>query len=167
MTHERVNELLKGYRFDVGRCGHLIAEISFRERQIEVEKNDAVETLAAPKPQQITDMPHGTGITNPTEKFGLMLAEGYTTQRMDELTREIAELQAELDERTQNVQYVSSWLSGLPERERWMVETQVIDGVFWKDVASRYRKKFEEDVSKDTLKRIRDKAMDTIYRMAE
>lgn len=167
MTHERVNEMLKGYRYDVGRCGHLEAEIRRIQRQIEAEKNNTVETLAAPKPQQITDMPHGTQVGNPTEKFGLMLADGFKSADMEKLEIELARAQAEYDERRQTVDHVSSWLNGLPERERWMVETQVIDGVFWKDVANRYRQRFHEDISKDTLKRIRDKAMDMIYRIAE
>ena len=166
MTAERVNAMLKAYRFEVGRCGHLMAEITAKQRQLEAEYNDTVETLAAPKPQQITDMPRGTAIGNPTERFGLMLADGFKTAMAQELEQQIAALQSEYDERIDTVMHVDSWLKGLPERERWMVETQVIDGVFWKDVASRYRERYHDDASKDTLKRIRDRAMDLIYQMA-
>lgn len=167
MTRERVDAMLKAYRFEVGRCGHLIAEMKALEREIERERNGMVETLAAPKPQQITDMPHGTQIGNPTEKFGLMLASGYETPELAEMRARVVEMSAEYEERADVVDHVSSWLAGLDERGRWVVEAQVIDSVTWRDLACRYRQRFGDDASKDTLKRIRDKAMQTIYRMAE
>lgn len=167
MTQERVLQMLKSYRFEVGRCGHLIAEIRVLERDIERQKADMVETLASPKPQQLTDMPHGTQIGNPTEKFGLMLASGYETPEIEAMRAKVVELSAEYDERSDVVNHVSSWLAGLDERGRWVVEAQVIDGVTWREIISRYRQHFGDDASKDTLKRVRDRSMQTIYRMAE
>ena len=77
------------------------------------------------------------------------------------------ELQEEYAERKKTVDYVGAWLEGLPERERWMVETQIMDGVVWREVVLQYQEKYGEYRSKDTLKRIRDKALDLIYDMAE
>ena len=167
MTRERVDEILKGYRFDVGRCGHLAQEIQMLEQRAANMHADEVSALVSPKPQQITDMPRGTAIGNPTEKFGLMLASGYTSDEVKALEADIAARKAEYRERRDRVVFVQSWLSGLTERERWMVETQVIDAVFWKDVGVQYAARFGENVSKDTLKRLRDRAMDKVYVMAE
>lgn len=167
MTHSRVDSILHGYRFDVGRCGHLALEIKELEQKYTVEKTDMLHALASPKPQQLTDMPRGTAIGKSTEKIGLMLASGYATEEMQDIHIKISAKTDEYNERKARVLYVQGWLTGLTERERWMVETQVIDGVFWKDVGVQYASKFGEAVSKDTLKRLRDRAMDKVYAMAE
>lgn len=167
MTHEHVNEMLKAYRFEVGRCGHLTAEMAVKQRQLEAERASMVDLLASPKAQQITDMPRGTTVGNPTERAGLKLAAGYVTPEYDALQAELAALQSEYDERYDVVMHVTSWLGGLDERGRWVIEAQVIDSLTWREIISRYRQRFGEDASKDTLKRIRDRSMDKIYQMAQ
>lgn len=167
MTIDRVEEMLKSYRYAVGRCGHIAQEIKTLRAQYATEKHDVLVAIASPKPQQITDMPHGTTVGNPTEKHGLMLASGYASEEMKELEAAIAKLEDEYYANRAITEYVESWLKGLNERERWIVETQVIDGVFWRDVGVQYAARFGESVSKDTLKRIRDKAMEKIYSIAK
>lgn len=167
MTVETVEEMLKTYRFEVGRCGHLETEIALTEREIEVAKSNLAGDLAGPGAQTITDMPRGTTVGNPTEKLGMMLASGYKSDEIRELEAKLGELTAEYNERKKTVDYVSSWLAGLPERERWMVEMQIIDGVIWREILSKYPERFGEYRSKDTLKRIRDRALDMIIDMAE
>ena len=167
MTTERVDEMLKSYRLDKGRCGHLIAEMALVEKQIETEKNITAEELASPHAQTITDMPRGTGISNPTEKYGIMLADGYKTPELIALEGKYAKLRAEYEKCVENVEFVEAWFGGLSERERWIVENQVIDGLSWKSAVIGYIAKFGDDTSKDTLKRLRDKARDRIYQMAE
>lgn len=167
MTIERVEEMLKTYRFEVGRCGHLENDIAKTKREIECARANAASELAGPRAQVITDMPRGTKVGNPTETIGMMLASGYTGEEARELEAKLAELQAEYDERRKTVDYVESWLAGLPERERWMVEMQIIDGVIWREILTKYPERFGEYRSKDTLKRIRDRALDMIVDMAE
>lgn len=167
MTPERIDEILKSYRLDKGRCMHLLAEMSILEKQIVAEKKITAEELAAPHAQTITDMPRGTGIGNPTEKYGIMLADGYKTPELIALEGKQAKLKAEYDNCIQNVEFVEAWFSGLSERERWIVENQVIDGLSWKSAVLGYIAKFGDDTSKDTLKRLKDRAMDRIYQMAE
>ena len=167
MTVERIEEMLKTYRFEVGRCGHLENEIALTQNQIERAKAGLAGDLAGPSAQVITDMPRGTTVGNPTEKLGMMLASGYKSDEIRELEAKLGELIAEYTERKKTVDYVSSWLNGLPERERWMIETQVIDGVIWREILTKYPERFGEYRSKDTLKRIRDKAFDMIVDMAE
>lgn len=167
MTIERVDEMLKSYRAEVGRCGHLLMEIDILKTEIEREKATLAYDLAGLGAQVITDMPRGTNVGNPTEKIGIMLADGWLTDDIREKEARLGELQAEYDERHKTVVFVESWLNGLPERERWMIEMQVIDGVIWRELIALYPEKFGEYRSKDTLKRIRDKALDMIYDMAE
>lgn len=167
MTIERIEEMLKSYRFEVGRCGHLEQDIEQTKQDIERSKATLVSDLVGPGAQEITDMPRGTNIGNPTEKYALMLAGGWVSEDIQEKENKLAELIAEYTERRKTVDYVGKWLDGLPERERWMIETQYIDGVIWREIVMQYQEKFGEYRSKDTLKRIRDRALDMICDMAE
>lgn len=167
MTFERIEEMLKTYRFEVGRCGHLGNDIDLLEAQINKAREELAEELAGPGAQVITDMPRGTTVGNPTEKLGIMLASGYKTDEIREMEAKLSEMLAEYTERRKTVRYVESWLNGLPERERWMIEMQVIDGVIWREIIAKYPERFGEYRSKDTLKRIRDRAIEMIIDMAE
>lgn len=167
MTRERVDEMLKSYRFEVGRCGHLMTQIGLLKRDIEKARATLVSDLVGPGAQVITDLPRGTTVGNPTEKYGAMLADGWQTDELKALEAELAAAQAEYDERHQTVMYVDSWLAGLPERERWMVEMHVIDTVIWREILGAYQQRFGEFRSKDTLKRVRDRGLDMIYDMAK
>lgn len=167
MTFERVEEMLKTYRFEVGRCAHLLLDIDLIKRQIARAEEGLAGDLAGPGAQVITDMPRGTSVGNPTERLGMLLASGYKTDEIREMEAELGELMAEYTERRKTVDYVEGWLAGLPERERWMIEMQVIDGVIWREIIAKYPEKFGEYRSKDTLKRIRDRAMEMIIDMAE
>lgn len=166
MTQEQVNEMLKSYKFAVGRCGHLETELDMLARQIKIAKNNRAADLAAVRPQQITDMPHGTQVGNPTEKFGLMLASGWEPEHIKDMQVRYTQLNAELDSCKMVVNFVASWLEGLTERESWIVQQQVIEARFWKDIQMDYRREFDEVCSKDTLKRLRARAMEKIYKMA-
>ena len=167
MTREIVDSMLKGYKFAVGRCGHLEAEIRQIEQRIEAEKHGRAAELAAVKPQQITDMPHGTQVGNPTEKFGLMLAAGWESEYAKDLQAIREKLLTELKDCELVLSFGDSWLAGLTERERWIVEQRIIEARFWRDVQTDYRRQFDEVCSKDTLKRLRARAMEKIYKMAE
>ena len=167
MAPEMVDELLKSYRHEVGRCKHLEAEMSMLIKDIERERSAAAGYLVGPGAQQITDMPRGTTVGNPTEKYGMMLADGWSTDEVAEMEGKLAALRAEYDERHKTVVYVESWLGGLPERERWIVERQVVDSVIWRELVTQYTQRFGEYRSKDTLKRLRDRALEMIYDMAE
>ena len=167
MTPTRVDEILKGYNEAVGRCGHLKTEMRVIERDINIEIANMLDTMASPKPQRYSDMPHGTQISNPTEQLGIMLAEGYKTDYQRELEGKLAALEAKYDKVHVMIEYVDSWLSGLNEKDRFIVESQVINQVSWREVVNQYRDRFKESFSKDTLKRIKDKALLKIYKMAE
>lgn len=167
MTIERIETILRDYKACLGRCNHLKTEMSVIERQIESIKRDTAETLASPKPRVLSDMPRGTTIGNPTEKYGGMLADGYKTDEQVILEAKLAEYQSEYDDKISTVDYVNSWMSGLADREKVVIRSNMVDGESWRDTVNTYNQKFGEMVSKDTLKRIKDKAMDKICEMAK
>ena len=125
------------------------------------------EDVTAVRPQQLSGMPHGTTVGNPTEKLGIMLASGWVPDDILEMQAELKETRQEHEQRYFTVLFVSAWLNGLPERERWIVEHQVIDGEYWKEVVCKFKTAFQEETSKDSLKRLKQRAMEKIYQMAE
>lgn len=167
MTREKVDEMLKAYRFEVGRCGHLKTEIEQLERAIAQAMATLDADAAAVRPQQLSDMPHGTMVGSPTERLGIMLASGWIPDDIREMQEELKAYRQEYERRYFTVLFVSAWLGGLNERERWILEHQVIDGEFWKEVIAKFRAAFHEDTSKDSLKRLKQRALDKVYQMAE
>lgn len=167
MRREKVDEMLKAYRFEVGRCGHLEAEISQLEKAIQQATATLDEDVTAVKPQQLSGMPHGSTVGSPTERLGIMLASGWIPDEIREMQDELKETRQEYERPYFTVMFVTAWLNGLPERERWIVEHQVIDGEYWKEVITKFNAAFQEDASKDSLKRLKQRAMEKIYRMAE
>ena len=167
MTPERIDEILARYRSDTGRCGCLEMQIRELETAIQRARANLVEDLASVRSQEITDMPKGTATGNPTEKVRILLASGWVTGEIHEMEAQLALLREEYGQRSFGVLYIDNCLKGLSPKERWIVENQVIDGEYWKEVVAKFKADFHEDTSKDSLKRLKQRALDKIYRMAE
>lgn len=167
MRHEKVDGMLKAYRFDVGRCGHLQTEIARLKKAIVHAMETLAQEAASVPSGRISEIPRGTAVGNPTEKTAILLASGWVSDAVREMQKELEALQQEFSERNFTVLFVTSWLQGLTERERWMIEHQVIDGETWRDIGTSFRIAFGEAMSKDSLKRLKWRAMQKVYRMAE
>lgn len=172
MTREQVDGMLKEYRLLIGRCGHIDAEIRRLEGSIAAARERFVREAAAPPVSRITGLPRGSAVGNPTERIALMLADGSALEvsdtgaairameaRIDALSREKAEKQL-------RVEYVRSWLEGLADRERWVIEHHIIDREIWHDIIIAFNQRYTDDVSKDRLKRLQQRALEKIYSMA-
>ncbi len=72
-----------------------------------------------------------------------------------------------MDEKLPTVIFVEAWLKGLTEKERWIVEVQIIDRMTWNNVIAQHQSKYGTQMSKDTLKRLKNRALAKIYQMAE
>ena len=172
MTQEQVNTLLREYRALVGRCGHIDAEIQRLRRAICAARAQFAADLAAPSVSRLDGMPPGGQPGSPTERAGLELADGRAFENSDaglevrHMEAEIARLEAEREERQLRVRYVESWLNGLPDRERWVIERHLIDGEIWHDIIQQFNARFSDDISRDRLKRLQTRALERIYAMA-
>ena len=172
MTHEQVNSALREYRSLIGRCGHIEAEIARLERAIRLERDQFERDMAAPAVSRLTGLPRGSGTGSPTERVALALIDGQAYEeseagaRARRMRAQIAALRSEREERQLRARFVESWLSGLPERERWVIERHIIEGEIWHDIAPQFNARFMDDVSHDRLKRIQKKALEKIYAMA-
>lgn len=154
MTGEQITNILKSYRQDKARQAYLCARIA----RLNIEIRRATAALAGDvsslQAQQITGMPHGTTVGNPTERLGIMLADGYETDEIRIMRGERELISAEYDEVTVRVSTADALLSALSERERWVVERHVIDAESWAAIAEMYRAKYGYEVSVATLRRL-------------
>lgn len=77
MQPEQVREMLDNYRQFQGRCEYLELYIRQMQDDIEALTHDVAEGLALSGNRELDGMPHGTTVSNPTERMGVMLASGY------------------------------------------------------------------------------------------
>ena len=172
MTQEQVNAMLREYRGLIGRCGHIDAEILRLERAIQAVKAQFERDLAAPPVSRLDGLPRGTALSDPTQRAALALAEGRAFEDSEagaearRLGARIEALCAERGERRLRAQFVESWLSGLPDRERWVIERHIIDGEIWHDIIAQFNRRYDDDISLDRIKRIQKRALSRIYDMA-
>lgn len=167
MKPEAVDAMLKNYREFVGRCAYLENSIAQSRRNIAFLRKVLCTEECISIGRPLTGMPSGGRTSDPTANTALRLSDGFKPDQIREEEAEIQKAEAELREKAPTVAFVYSWLHGLPEREAWIVETKCIDNTPWGVAATLYAQKYEKAVSKDTLKRLKTKAMEKIYSMAE
>ena len=165
MTSEQVDLMLKNYKETVGRCGHLKCRIDSLKSELARQERTLVADCVHIT-QTITDMPRGGQTSDPTANVAVKIAEGYKTCEMLRLENQIEELEAEYNEQHELVDFVDAWLQGLNDRERMIIEEQVIGGIFWRNVAYAFRQRFGDAYTTETMRKIKRSAMQKIYRMS-
>ncbi len=163
MAPEKVREMLRDYRGYLGRCKHLEKVISTLEHDIASAERNLISDSVSIGGQNMDGMPHGTSISNPTEQVAVRIASGYKPDYLVKMETELKEVKDEYNEKVVTVIFVDAWLKCLPERERWVIENQVIDSVSWRELVCQYPIKFGETRTKRGLQLMRDKAMERIY----
>lgn len=172
MDREHVDELLRDYRDNLGRCGHLKVEIRRNDQRAARVKEAFRRGAAGPGVSRLTGVPRGSTPGDPTASLGLLLAgdeippDSPEGREIARLALENARLAAELDVRQTQVDFVNSWLEGLTDRERWVIEHHIIDREIWYDVMIAFNSRYTDDVSKDRLKRLQSRALERIYAIA-
>lgn len=171
MTQKQVIAMLREHRGRVGRCGHIDAEILRLQRAIRAARAQYEFDLAAPPMSRLDGMPRSGFSGSPTERAAMAMAderrfeESEAREIIRRLEVEIARLQAEREELALWIQYVDSWLAGLPDQERWVIERHLVDGEIWHEISLQYRDRFCDDISRDRLKRMQQRALDRIWAM--
>lgn len=172
MTQEQINGALANYKQMIGRCGHIDIEVERLQKSIARAHECYTRDLASPGISHITGMPRGGAMGRPTEQAALSLAEGEGFERSfygaqaRECEHQIRELRAELDEKRMLIAYVQSWLEGLTERERWVIERHIIEREIWYDIIPQFNARFVDNITRDRLKRLQKQALERIYAMA-
>lgn len=166
MTIEQVDECLAHYREYKARCEFLENEIRELKAVLEDMKSSIVEDNVSIT-QAITGMPHGTSVSDPTGKLGILIADGFLPPFIKDCERDIAAKEKELRFKRPVTIFVEAWLITLNKRERFVIENKTIGGMFWRDLVVIFKNEFGEEYSRQGLKKIRDNAMSKIYHIAE
>lgn len=166
MNRESVDAMLACYREHLARCEYLEHAIPELKKLASSMREHMIDESVSITPV-LSDMPRGSGISDPTGRLAEKFAEGFVTDHVKQIEAEIAEKTRELSAKTITVVFVGAWLKCLNEKERFVVEKQVIDKLFWRDVVRAYKQLFGDEYSKHGLKAIRDSALEKVYRIAE
>ena len=166
MQPEMVDQCLANYREYSARCYFLEHEIHEMKSLVERLRSTALED-AVTITQVITDMPHGTNISDPTGRLASNFADGYIPDYIKEIEDEIKKRENEYRYKLPTIVFVDAWLKALNKRERFVIENKTIGGMFWRDLITAYKNEFGEEYSRQGLKKIRDRAILMIYKVAE
>ena len=166
MKPEMVDQCLANYREYSARCTFLEHEIHELRLLADRMRNNAI-AESVHITSVMTGMPHGTEISDPTGRLAIEFADGYTPEHVVQVEKEIKRLDAEYHLKITTVIFVDAWLKALNRRERYIIENKTIGGMFWRELIAGYNKEFGELYSKETMKRIRNAALEHIYKVAE
>lgn len=166
MLPERADQMLRDYKTFMGRCEYLKSLIPELKAEAAMWHRELAVDLARDSAVEMDGMPRGNKVGNPTERLGIMLASGFTPDGLKELEEEIRRYEQELREKSVVVHFVEAWLRGLTEKERWLVERQVIEKAYWRQIIDEYAKRYGEEYTREGLKKIKVGAMKKIHEMA-
>ena len=166
MRPETVDQCLANYKEYTARCTFLEHEIHELRFLVEQLRSTAIED-AVTITQVMNGMPHGTGISDPTGRLGSKFADGYVPAYIDDIEKEIKEREQEYRFKYPTIVFVDAWLKVLNRRERFVVEHKTIGGMFWRELVVEYKNEFGEEYSRQGLKKIRDRAIVKIHKVAE
>lgn len=156
--------IIEKYNANVGRCDYLRIEIEETERALNELETAAINYEAVPGVQQLTGMPHGGKIGRPTEEVAIMFASGDVPRYMSEMRDSLKAMQKEYRKCVANVKRAEAWLKSLKDRERWVVTKQMIEGLSWRELSTRYENLYGEPRSKRCLQIIKKRAILKIAR---
>lgn len=166
MDRSTVDIILRDYKLNLGRQGHLSNAVEELKGMIKKARSRMIDE-AALHGQVYSDMPHGTDVGQPTERIAIKFADGYVPEFVEQMEKELEANENELDLVTRRIVYAEAWVKGLQDKERFVIQNQVIEAFTWKEVIAKYRATYGYEYSKDTLKNIKAKAMEKIYKFAE
>lgn len=166
MSPEAVDKMLARYMAHKARCEFLesyIAEL----REILRSARATMRADAANGVQVISGMPHGSGTSDPTGRYGLLFAEGWMPEDMKEVEAEIQARERELRLKMVTVTLTQKILSVLTDKESMLVEGKDLQGLSWRELGEKYRAAWGVEVSRDTLRRMYRDAKQKMYEVAK
>lgn len=161
MTTGDVRDLLGRLSANKGRAARLSAEIAKMEAEAEKLRSMEADPLKASAPD---GMPRRKGgKSDPTGRRAVQLAGGEAMSREEAKIRErIHAKKEELGQLQFEIDLASGWLNALMEREKLILTMQTVQKRSWRETAAEYRRAFGDEMSEDTLRRMRDKAIELI-----
>ncbi len=166
MKPEKAEDMLRRYKECVGRCGYLRKAIEETRTDIEMWKHNMAAELAGCSGGGMDGMPHGSGVGKPTERMAMMLAAGYEPEDLKDAEKRLGEMINELREKEIVVVFVDAWISGLTEREKWLIQQLYFEQQTYAYVISALRTSHGISTSKDGVRRMKKAALEKIFAMA-
>lgn len=163
MDVEKVKDLLGRYSANKGKMARLEVEIEKLEAEERKLRALEADTLKA---SRVDGMPKRKGgKSDPTGVKAVQLASGEAVSADEaRLIEKISARKADLSQLRLDVKLVEGWLDALMDREKLIVSTQMVQKRSWRETGAEYARVFGDDMSEDTLRRMRDRAVEFIAR---
>lgn len=165
MTPEQVDMMLRDYKRCAARRAHLNIEIEEMQQDMLRELEIAIGDEAI-RPRLLSNTPHGTETGNPVEDLVLKYFDGFTPPIIQGMKDELTAMLHESALCSSCVRYVDGWMSALLERERDVINMQVIEGMYWNEILVKLSQRYGNVFSKGGLRKIKDRALSKIYAIA-
>ena len=166
MKVEIINEALSLYLERVARCEFLESEIKMLREILEKEESEMVDDEVSLS-QELTGMPHGTSIGDPTGRLGLKLACGFESWSVKQIKEEITKLMEEYNTTKYWISFVVAWLKCLTDKERMLIELKYIQKLSWDEIINKYQREYGQRYGKSGMKILVQKSIEKIYKIAE
>ena len=166
MKIEVVNEALSLYLERLSRSEHLKNEIALLRETLENARSEMIDNEVSLS-QEMTGMPHGTSISDPTGKLGLMFACGFESWDVKQIRMELEEKENEMKELERWVAFVRAWLMGLTDKERLLIELKYIQKLSWDEIINSYQKEYGQRYGRSGMKVMVQKAIEKVYNVAK
>lgn len=165
MRLESIMVMLREYNANKARLAHLeLAATELREviekEELNILRNEALRT------PETDGMPKGNAIASTVENIAIKVADGWTPEYLEEMKRELVSMVAERNHLIRKVAFVDAWLSGLNEKQAWVIRNHIIQDYSWYEMMVKWRKEFDSPTSRATLKRLKDTALETMKKVS-
>lgn len=165
MQPHEVDKLLGEYRTNKARLAELELRNIERRARLASAQEKALEGDAI-RAQQYTGMPHGNAVGRPVEDLALHYVDGYVPQIIRDERSDIEAEQREIDCLRMRVKRVDVWLWCLDIRARYVISAQMIEGHTWQRLEDGSSAVFGYHMTAGGLRKIKRRAMETIYAVA-
>lgn len=166
MRAERVDEALAKYPEATARTEYLTQQNKLLQEALSIAltqmANDAVSLS-----QQLTGMPHGTKISDPTGRLGIWFAEGHETWTVEQIRAEIARNEEEIASLRWILVFVRAWMMALNDKESALIRWKYFDRLSWTEISRKVYETYGVKYGKRGLSYMIEAARKRIYRMAE
>lgn len=166
MKAEIVIEALSLHLERVARCENLGVELDILRDMLATAEREMVDDEVSLS-QEITGMPHGSTIGDPTGKLGLKLACGYENWNVKQIKEEMKNISEERIVLGRWISFVNAWLKSLTEKERMLVELKYIQKLSWDEIINAYQKAYGQKYGKSGMKLLVQKSIEKVYRIAD
>lgn len=165
MTAERVDEALSRYAEAVSRTEYLREQNRLLNEALQLALSHMVSDEVSLS-QQLTGMPHGTMISDPTGRLGMWFAEGHESWTVEQIKAEIKTNKGEIASLRWVVCFVPAWIKGLNDNEARLIRLKYFNRLTFSEMAEAVEKETGVLLSRSGIVSKLKAAKRRIYRLA-